>query len=89
MQINEIFQKELKLKVETDKLREETSARELIDRLRYVYGIKDPDIFNALGVSQKTFYRRLKMNNWSLEELFILNNVKFYRDEFGHLTHKI
>jgi uncharacterized protein (DUF2384 family) len=89
MEINEVFQKELKLKVETDKLREETSARELIDKLRYVYSIKDPDIFNALGVSQKTFYRRLKMNNWSLEELYILNNVKFYRDSNGYLKHTV
>lgn len=89
MEINEIFKQELQLKVETDKIRENTNVEELLIKLKNEACITDEQLYQALSIKKSTFYRRLKDNTWTVAELYRINNIKFYRDRSGNLKHKI
>jgi predicted transcriptional regulator len=89
MEINEVFKRELQLKVETEKLRENTDVESLLNHIKLEYEITDEQLYQSLEIKKSTFYRRLKAKNWTVAELYRINNIKFFRDEYGTLNYRI
>lgn len=51
-------------------------ATELLQKIRLESNYNDEEICEFIGISKPTLYKRLRLQNWKVGEIFAINNIR-------------